>query len=55
VIRSKTGIITGVSTDIVSVKLIVYKLKISELHILNFALDICHFCPEEYVLSHYNF
>jgi hypothetical protein len=47
--------ITGVSTDIVSIIRIVYELIISELHTLNFAWDTCHFCPEEYVLSHYNF
>jgi hypothetical protein len=55
VIRSKTGIITGVDADIVSIIRIVYKLIISELHKLNFAWYICHFCLEEYVLSHYNF
>jgi hypothetical protein len=37
VIRSKTGIITAVSTDIVSIIRIVFTLIISELHRLNFA------------------
>jgi hypothetical protein len=37
VIRYKTGIITGVSTDIVSIVWIACKLIISELHKLNFA------------------
>jgi hypothetical protein len=37
VMRSKTGIITGVSTDDVPIIRIVYKLIISELYKLNFA------------------
>jgi hypothetical protein len=37
VIRSKTDIITGLGTDIVSIIRIVYKLIFFELHKLNFA------------------
>jgi hypothetical protein len=51
-VRSKTGIVTWVSIDIVSFIWNLYKLIISELHKLNFASVIPHTSPKEEVLSH---
>jgi hypothetical protein len=45
-VRSKRDIITGVSTDIVSIIGILYKVIISELPKLNFTRVMCLFPPK---------